>query len=86
MAKKNAVIENAVIENAEQTAKKPRNSIKDKARAHITRLENRQVLPAQYGAVLEAFAAVGLVKYDDVLDMVDKYTTDYMANLNRGNE
>lgn len=76
----------AVIENAEQTAKKSRTSIKDKARVHITRLKNRQVLPAQYGAVLEAFAAVGLVKYDDVLNMVDKYTADYMANLNRGNE
>lgn len=80
MAKKNAV-----NENAEQTAKKPRTSIKDKARAHITRIENRQVTPAQYGAVLEAFAAVGLVKYD-ALDMVDRYTAEYMANLNRGNE
>lgn len=76
----------AVIENAEQTAKKPRTSIKDKARAHITRLENRQVLPAQYGAVLEAFATLGLVKYDETLDMLDRYTADYMANLNRGNE
>lgn len=75
-----------VIENAEQTAKKPRTSIKDKARAHITRLENRQVMPAQYGAVLEAFAAIGLVKYDETLDMVDRYTAEYMANLNRGNE
>ncbi len=81
MAKKNVV-----TENAEQTAKKPRNSIKDKARAHITRLENRQVAPAQYGAVLEAFAALGLVKYDETLDMLDRYTADYMANLNRGNE
>ena len=81
MAKKNVV-----TENAEQTAKKPRISIKDKARAHITRLENRQVLPAQYGAVLEAFAAIGLVKYDETLDMLDRYTADYMANLNRGNE
>ena len=77
---------NVVTENAEPTAKKPRTSIKDKARAHITRIENRQVLPAQYGAVLEAFAAVGLVKYDETLVMLDRYTADYMANLNRGNE
>lgn len=81
MAKKNVV-----TENAEQTAKKNRTSIKDKARAHITRLENRQVMPAQYGAVLEAFAAIGLIKYDETLDMLDRYTADYMANLNRGNE
>lgn len=81
MAKKNVV-----TENAEQTAKKSRTSIKDRARAHITRIENRQVLPAQYGAVLEAFAAIGLVKYDETLDMLDRYTADYMANLNRGNE
>ena len=81
MAKKNVS-----IENAEQNAKKPRASIKDKARAHITRIENRQVTPAQYSAVLEAFAAVGLVKYDETLDMLDRYTADYMANLNRGNE
>ena len=81
MAKKNVA-----TENAEQTAKKPRTSIKDKARAHITRLENRQVLPAQYGAVLEAFAALGLVKYDETLDMLDRYTAEYMTNLNRGNE
>lgn len=81
MAKKNVA-----TENAEQTAKKPHTSIKDRAMAHVTRLENRQVLPAQYGAVLEAFAAVGLVKYNDALDMVDRYTADYMANLNRGNE
>lgn len=75
-----------VIENAEQTATKSRTSIKDKARAHITRLENRQVMPAQYGAVLEAFAAIGLIKYDESLDMLDRYTADYMTNLNRGNE
>lgn len=81
MAKKNVA-----TENAEQTAKKPRTSIKDRARAHITRLENRQVMPAQYGAVLEAFAAVGLVKYDESLEMTDKYTAAYMENLNRGNE
>lgn len=81
MAKKNVT-----IENAEQTAKKSHTSIKDKARAHITRLENRQVMPAQYGAVLEAFAALGLVKYNETLDMVDRYTAEYMANLNRGNE
>lgn len=80
MAKKNVVTENA------EQVKKPRTSIKDKARAHITRLENRQVMPAQYGAVLEAFAAIGLVKYDETLDMLDKYTADYMANLNRGKE
>lgn len=71
----------AVIENAEQTAKKSRASIKDKARAHITRIENRQIIPGQYGAVLEAFAAVGLVKYDDALGMVDKYNADFVANL-----
>ena len=77
---------NVVVDNAEQAVKKSRISIKDKARAHITRLENRQVLPAQYGAVLEAFAAIGLVKYDETLDMLDRYTADYMANLNRGKE
>lgn len=74
------------IENAEQSIKKPRTTIKDKAKAHITRLENRQVMPAQYGAVFEAFAAIGLVKYNESLDMLDRYTADYMANLNRGNE
>ena len=72
--------------NAEQTTKKSRTSIKDKARAHITRIENRQVSPAQYGAVLEAFAAIGLVKYDETLDMVDRYTAEFMVNLNRGND
>ena len=77
MAKKIVTTENAT---------KPRISIKDKARAHITRLENRQVMPAQYGAVLEAFAAIGLIKYDESLDMLDNYTADYMTNLNRGNE
>ena len=80
MAKKNVVTENA------EQVKKSRTSIKDKARAHITRIENRQVTPAQYGAVLEAFAAIGLVKYDETLDMVDRYTAEFMANLNRGNE
>lgn len=81
MAKKNVA-----TENAEQTTKKPRTSIKDRAKAHITRIENRQVTPAQFGAVLEAFAAIGLVKYDESIDMLDRYTADYMANLNRGNE
>ena len=81
MAKKNVV-----TENAEQTVKKSRTSIKDRARAHITRLENRQVMPAQYGAVLEAFAAIGLVKYDETLDKLDRYTAEYMTNINRGNE
>lgn len=72
---------NVATENAEQTVKKSHTSIKDKARAHITRIENCQVNPAQYGAVLEAFAAIGLVKYDETLDMVDRYTADYMANI-----
>lgn len=77
---------NVTTENAERTVKKSHTSIKDKARAHITRIENRQVNPAQYGAVLEAFAAIGLVKYDETLDMVDRYTAEFMANLNRGND
>lgn len=72
---------NVATESTEQTATKSRTSIKDKARAHITRLENRQVMPAQYGAVLEAFAAIGLIKYDESLDMLDRYTADYMKNL-----
>ena len=81
MAKKNVA-----TENTEQTATKSYTSNKDRARAYITRLENRQVMPAQYGAVLEAFAASGLIKYVETLDMLDRYTADYMANLNRGNE
>ena len=77
---------NVATENAEQTANKPRNSIKDKARAHITRLENRRVTPTQYGMVLEAFAAVGLIKYDEALEKTDRYTSDYIVDYDRGDE
>lgn len=77
---------NPETDNAEQIVKKSRNSIKDMARAHITRLEIRQASPASYGAVLEAFAAVGLIKYNEALDMTDRYTAEFMATLNRGVE
>lgn len=80
MAKKNVT-----TENAEQVTKS-RTSIKDKARAHVKRLENRQILPSQFGAVLEAFAAVGLIKYDETLEMIDTYTAAFIENCNRGNE
>lgn len=61
--------------------KKARLSVKDKARRHIERLASRHVLPLTFEAVLTAYAAVGIIKYDEVLEMSDSYSATYIDNM-----
>lgn len=64
--------------------KKARASIKDKARKHIERISNRKVVPLVFEEVLTAFAAVGLLKYDEVLEMSDSYSATYIDDVTKG--
>ena len=74
MAKKN--IEATATENTE---KKVRVSIKDKARKHIDRITKNGVVPMVFEEVLTAYAAIGILKYDEVLEMSDSYATTYIT-------
>lgn len=59
--------------------KKARVSIKDKARKHIDRISKKGVVPMVFEEVLTAYAAIGILKYDEVLEMSDSYAVKYIA-------
>lgn len=59
--------------------KKARVSIKDKARKHIDRISKSGVVPMVFEEVLVAYAALGILKYDEVLEMSDTYSTTFIA-------
>ena len=71
-------------ENIEATAatveKKARVSIKDKALRHIERISKRGVVPMVLEEVLTAYAAIGIIKYDEVLEMSDRYAATFITN------
>ena len=75
MAKKN--IEATAAATAE---KKARVSVKDKARKHIDRISKRNVVPMVFEEVLTAYAAIGILKYDEVLEMSDSYAATFITN------
>lgn len=78
MAKKN--IEVATAAETTATEKKARESVKDKARKHIDRISKRGVVPMVFEEVLTAYAAIGIIKYDEVLEMSDSYASTYISN------
>ena len=59
--------------------KKARLSIKDKARKHIDRIAKKGVLPMEFEEVLTAYAAIGILKYDEVLEMSDTYAATFIT-------
>lgn len=59
--------------------KKARVSIKDKARKHIDRISKRGVVPMVFEEVLTAYAAIGILKYDEVLEMSDSYAATFIT-------
>ena len=73
-----ATTENATVKN--------RISTKDKARKHIDRITKRGVVPMVYTEVLTAFAAVGLIEYDEVLELSDAYAATYISESDKGVE
>lgn len=77
MAKKN--IEATEATTTENTEKKARVSIKDKARKHIDRITKRGVVPMVFEEVLTAYAALGILKYDEVLEMSDTYSATFIS-------
>lgn len=77
MAKK--IIEATAIEAAEATKKKARVSIKDKARKHIDRITKKGVVPMVFEEVLTAYAALGILKYDEVLEMSGTYAATFIT-------
>lgn len=59
--------------------KKARVSIKDKARKHIDRISKKGVVPVVFKEVLTAYAAIGILKYDEVLEMSDTYAATFIT-------
>ena len=78
MAKKN------IEATAATEEKKVRVSVKDKARKHIDRITKKGVVPMVFEEVLTAYAAVGLLKYDEVLDMSDSYAATFITETMKG--
>jgi len=76
MAKKN---NGATATTTENTEKKARVSVKDKARNHIDRITKKGVVPMVFEEVLTAYAAIGILKYDEVLEMSGSYATTYIT-------
>lgn len=74
MTKKN--IEATATKNTE---KKARVSIKDKARNHIDRITKMGVVPMVFEEVLTAYAALGILKYDEALEMSDTYSAAFIS-------
>lgn len=66
-------------EATEATEKKTRVSVKDKARKHIDRITKKGVVPMVYEEVLTAYAAIGILKYDEVLEMSDTYAATFVT-------
>lgn len=60
--------------------KKARVSIKDKARKHIDRISEKGVVPMVFEEVLVAYAALGILRYDEVLEMSDTYSTTFITD------
>lgn len=79
MAKK--ITEATAAENTTNgtVEKKARLSIKDKARKHIDRISKKGVVPMVFEEVLTAYAAIGILKYDEVLEMSDTYSTTFIT-------
>lgn len=86
MAKKNieATAATETTETTETTEKKARVSIKDKARKHIDRITKKGVLPMIFEEVLTAYAAIGILRYDEVLEMSDSYAATYISESVKG--
>lgn len=59
--------------------KKARVSVKDKARKHIDRISKKGVVPMVFEEVLTAYAAIGILKYDEVLEMSDTYAATFIT-------
>ncbi len=78
MAKKN--IEATEATATENTEKKARVSIKDKARKHIDRISKKGVVPMVFEEVLTAYAAIGILKYDEVFEMSDSYAATFITD------
>lgn len=76
MAKKNI---EATATTTENTEKKARVSIKDKARKHIDRITKKGVVPMVFEEVLTAYVAIGILKYDEVMEMSDSYAATYIT-------
>lgn len=81
MAKKNIEATANASDNIEPNAteKKVRVSIKDKAHKHIDRITKRGVVPMVFEEVLTAYAALGILKYDEVLEMSDTYSAAFIS-------
>lgn len=81
MAKKNI---EATAATAATEEKMVRVSAKCKARKYIDRITKKGVVPMVFEEVLTAYAAVGLLKYDEVLKMSDSYAATFITETMKG--
>ena len=84
MAKKNIEATAADATTTGTTEKKARVGVKDKARKHIDRITKKGVVPMVFEEVLTAYAAIGILKYDEVLEMSDSYAATYITENVKG--
>ena len=84
MSKKNIEVEATATEATEATKKKVRVPIKVKARKHIERIAKRGAVPMVIEEVLTAYAAIGILKYDEVLEISDIYAATFIDENVKG--
>ena len=70
-----------------QEVKKERKaSAKEKAFRFIERCKRQNMTPCSFESVLTAYAAVGFIRYDELMEMTENYSNEFMASLTNGKE
>lgn len=69
-----------VTATATEEAKVKRVTNKEKAMKHIERCKKRGMVPMSFEAVLTAYAAIGILKYDDVMEMSEQYADTFITD------
>ena len=63
---------------ATATVKEKRVTAKDKAKQYIERCRKRNILPLTFEAVVMAYAAIGIMKYDEAIEVTENYADNYI--------
>ena len=60
------------------TVKEKKMTTKDKAKKYIERCRKRNILPLTFEAVVMAYAAIGILKYDEAIEVTENYADTYI--------
>ena len=77
MSKKN-IEATATEATATEAPERKHVSVKEKAKKYIEIMINHKALPMVFEEVLTAYAAIGILKYDEVLEMSDTYASTFI--------